>query len=474
MPNRSVLLALPIARGHPLVTPDLGLGFLATVLRDKGWNVAVRDFPCERLSLQAFAAYIDSNDFAVIGFKLFSNDLHSPREMMKTIRRLKPSTTIVLGGPHPSCSPEDVLIAFPEADYAFWGEAEETLPVLLELVTQNEATPERLAPIAGLIFRIHDSVQVNQPAHPRDLDRIGIPAWDLIDPRKYENRMGLWPLKRHPRAATLHAVRGCANDCAFCTAHRITGRTVRFRSIGLVMQELKMLHDDYGVREFHIIDDAFTADHDYAMEFCAALNRSGLDLVWACPIGLRLDSLSSELLKAMEASGCYAAVVGIESGSQRILDFVRKGLTLETIREKTALIARETNWILGGFFVLGFPTETREEIYQTINFAAELPLDTALFGGYHLVKGTDTYRYVRREEKPSDTEFSPIREYGDLHVLDYAPEGMSKAELAALVRRAYWKFFLSRPSRILRLIGWSRRPWQLASLARRFGRVMLP
>lgn len=465
----NVLLAQPVGQRVPQVTPDIGLGFLATSLRNRGHRVDLVDCVCEGFSQDDFARYLRANRFDVVGIKVFSTDLESTRQMLANVRLENPKAVTVIGGPHPSGSPEDVLLDVPEADYAFRGEGENGLVALIEHLAKNDVAAESLAGIPGLIFREDDAIHVNAPDLERDLERLGIPAWDLIDPRKYERFEKLWIFQKRRTVASLQVVRGCPFACAFCACHTITGRVVRFRSVELVMKELRILHEDYGVREFQIIDDFFTAKRSYVMEFCAALEREGLDMVWCCPHGLRVDSLDAELLRTMEGAGCYGTSVGIESGSQRILDFVNKRITPDLVREKLQLIAKETDWITQGAFILGFPTETREEILETIDFAASLPLHCIVMTPFKVYRGTALYNYLHAQQKTAKVAHS-VRE---AYVVDYAPDGMTQEELAGLIRKAYWRFF-SNPSRVLSLLRHLHSPAQLRMLLGKLRLRMLP
>lgn len=465
----NVLLAQPVGQWVPQVTPDIGLGFLATSLRNRGHRVDLVDCVCEGFSQDDFARYLRANRFDVVGIKVFSTDVESTRQMLANVRVENPKAVTVLGGPHPSGSPEDVLLDVPEADYAFRGEGENGLVALIEHLAKNDVAAESLAGIPGLIFREDDAIHVNPPDLERDLERLGIPAWDLIDPRKYERYEKLWSFQKRKTVASLHVVRGCPFACAFCACHTITGRVTRFRSVELVMKELRMLHDDYGVREFQIIDDFFTAKRSYVMEFCAALEREGLDMLWCCPHGLRVDSLDAELLRTMEGAGCYGTSVGIESGSQRILDFVNKRITPDLVREKLELIAAETNWIVQGSFILGFPTETREEILETIDFAASLPLHSIIMTAFRVYRGTALCDYLQAQQENGNVAYSKR----DSYVVEYAPDGMTREELAGFIRKAYWRFYAN-PSRTFSLLRHLHSPAQIRMLMRKLLVRMLP
>lgn len=464
--NKRVLLAQPIAHGIPQLTPDIGVGFLASRLREHGYEVSALDCVRERTTLAEFTRFVEQGGFGVVGLKLFTTDIASAREMFEAVKRIAPETVTLLGGPHPSGSPDEVLDQFPCVDYAFRGEAELGLPMLLEHIATDACNKDALDEIPGLIFRTDHGVQANEAGFIEDLDVLGIPAWDLIDPRLYEKHEKLWTFQKRKTVAPLHVVRGCPYACGFCACHTITSRVVRFRSLDLVMRELRLLYDDYGVREFQLVDDFFSARRQYVMEFCRELKRQQLDVVWCCPHGLRLDSLDADLLRTMEDAGCYGTSVGVESGCQRVLDFINKRLTKELIQEKLELIKAHTNWLVQGSFILGFPTETRAEMEETVAFAVSLPIDSIIMTSFRIYKGTPLYDYLR--ETSGETEYSKL----DAYKIEYAPEGMTVPELKKIIQHAYWRFY-RKPERIATLLHYLNRPRHMLMLAGKVRRRLL-
>ena len=296
---------------------------------------------------------------------------------------------------------------FPDADFAFASEAEEGLPMIVDLL--GDLAPEKrrralhedgldLAHIPNLIWR-HDGGTVGNPVRViEDLDSIPMPAWDLIDPASYPHQAHGTFTRQVPSAATI-ATRGCPYPCTFCAAGINSGKAIRWRGLEPLLDELKFLHTRYGIREFHFEDDNFTLKRERVLEFCEGLSRLNMGVTWALPNGLRLDKLDKEVLQAMERAGCYGFAVGIESGSQRVLNLMAKHLTLERIEEQLHLIASTTKIDVTGFFILGFPGETREEMQETIRFAMRLPMVKANFGSYMPHPGTKEYRKLKADGK---------------------------------------------------------------------------
>ena len=251
--------------------------------------------------------------------------------------------------------------------------------------------------------------------------------------------------KRFPVAPILTS-RGCPYECAYCGSPVNMTRHYRMRSISHVLDEIEMLMQNYGVREIHIIDDMFSLKKERVLEFCDGLEKRKIDIAYTFPNGLRLDSLDKEILRRMKETGAYAFTVGIESGSQRILDAMKKKLTLELITSKVNLI-RECGLEPSGFFIIGYPGETVDDIKATINFAKSLPLKRAHFSNFLPLPGTEATEMLYRAGEIETGNWDELSYY---HV-PYAPRGMSKEEIKKWQRYAFLSFHL-RPSILAGLI----------------------
>jgi radical SAM superfamily enzyme YgiQ (UPF0313 family) len=174
-------------------------------------------------------------------------------------------------------------------------------------------------------------------------------------------------VKKTP-VAPIITTRGCPYNCSYCSASIISGRQLRFRSPSLVVDEIEMLVNTYGVREIQIEDDNFTLNTKHALEICREIIRRGIKVIWSLPNGVRVDCLTDELLADMRKSGCYLMALGIESGNQRLLDESGKKLDLTIVPDMVNKV-RKAGIAVWGFFMIGFPSETNQEVWETINFA---------------------------------------------------------------------------------------------------------
>lgn len=435
--NPRVLLVKPVTPQNLIlnVVPPIGLGYLATALRKAGFKqVAILDCLKENLDFVAFNKRIKSYNPDIVGFQVFSHDLSSLEISLKIIKKINPKIITLAGGPHPSGFPQQTLETLPLLDYAFKGEAEVGLPLLIRKLSVKKGNLFR---IPGLIYRQGRKIVVNPQIFPGNLDSLGFPAWDLIDPREYPNAPQGVFFKNLP-VAPLMATRGCPFLCTFCAGRTITGLKVRPRSIGYILSEIKFLKEKYGVREIHFLDDNFTLNRSYVREFCQKLLKSNLNISWCCPNGVRLDTLDLEVLKLMKASGCYYVSVGIESGSNRILKLMKKKLTVEKIKRQIKMI-KKSGITVNGFFILGYPGETKKEMEATIKLSRSLGLTRVAFYNFLPLPGTEIYEQLARNgEIEEDMDFSHIFQAET----PYSPVSVSQKELKKIQQKAYLLFYL--------------------------------
>lgn len=456
-----VLLVKPAIRAEMTfnVSPPLGLGYLAAALRRAGHDVALLDCVCRGLDLAGFVTA--ARDWApdVVGMSAYSHDLPWVRQALEAVRQELPRAWTLLGGPHATGMGGRVLEQCPAADLALAGEAESTLPRLLEALDgPRRALPEGVTGLPGVLFR--GGPATVEPALESDLDAIPLPSWDLMPPAAYPEAPQGTFFRRRPIAPMLFT-RGCPFSCAFCAGPAVAGRKLRRRSLEGIFGELSLLMTVHGVRELHILDDSFTLDRKLVQGFCEGVLSQGIDLAWGCPNGVRLDSLDAATLALMKRAGCYYVSVGIESGSNRILQAMGKGLELAQIRAQVAL-ARSSGLQVNGFFILGYPGETEREIRATIDLSLELGLHRAMFFSFLPLPGTAAWREL---ESTGELEAPDWGGYFQASA-PYAPRGMTRDQLKRLSREAYRRFYL-RPVPALRLLASVRSAGQVRYILRR-------
>lgn len=424
---KKVILVKPYNRSDH-IQPSLGLGWIANNIRDIA-SVDIVDCIKENLnSSDKFINFIEKLKPDIIGVQCYSFDIYKVREILEKIKILDKNIITVLGGPHPTLTGADCFNFFGNIlDFIFIGESEKSFRDFL--------TGKKYAEISGFAYRDNNKIELNQPILSKNLDELGFPAWDIIKPQTYPEAQHGAFFENFP-IAPIMITRGCPFDCTFCAGNKISGKQVRFRSVDAVISEIKMLYKDFGIREFHIIDDNFIINKKYTLNLLNEFKNIGFKFSWATPNGVRLDCLDSEILSLMKETGLYLISLGIESGSDRILKFIKKNITIAKIKEKIELI-QKNKIDVAGFFIIGLPTETKDEIKQTIDLSLSLPLVRANFFTFLPFPGTESYEFVKNEKRELKIDH---KEFYFMNAV-YTPEGITRTELKNLQRKAFFKFY---------------------------------
>ncbi len=442
----SIILVKPYMKVDE-VQPPLGLGYLAGAVRKES-DVEILDCIKLKLPPDKFRKYLQARGrkYDVIGFQAYTFDLDQVDALSRIARVLYPEAQIFVGGPQPTLAPKETLRFLKHVDFGFDGEAECGFQKLVGLISKGEHTnPGELEKVPGLIYRKDGGVVSNPRGLFHELDKLD-PSWDLFDLKSYPLAPHGAFCKQHPIAPMI-LTRGCPFRCKFCGGYRISGRIPRTHSPEWAVSQIELLKRDYGIREIHIEDDNLTANKKFVTAFCNLLIEKNLGITWTCPNGMRLDTLDGELVALMKKSGLYAVSVGIEVASDKTRASMSKDLTTETIREKIALLRRHGLEVIG-FFIVGYPGETRRDIEDTINFACSLDLKRATFSAFKPFPGTEIY-----DELVARGEMKPIDDWSvfSLNKIAWAPQGITEQELRNLRRKALLKFYL-RPKIIFKMM----------------------
>lgn len=377
-----------------IVGPEIGLGVLASHLRAEGHQVAILD--CIRDGVRtetAFMQQVSAFSPQLVGFKAFTMDVPFVKEASRWLKKAYPDCPVVVGGPYPSGDPQGLHQVLPDCDFGFVGEADIGFPQLVKKLEEERAdhlSLSDLKEIPGLIAQKEGQVLQNPTGARKNLDEVMIPAWDLIDPRTYSPYRRAWG--SGGPYTPIYFTRGCPYDCTFCAVKVINGKLMRRRSVENIVSELKLLYDHYGVRSLSVADDMWTIYKPHVLEVCEGILQSGLKFKWDFPNAVRIDSIDEEMLKLFERCGWVSISIAIETGSQEVIDHMKKKIQLEEAREKAELIKRVTNMELFGFFIMGYPKEDERALKATVSFALSLPLDHCLFFYFTPHPGTEIYR----------------------------------------------------------------------------------
>lgn len=438
-----VLLVNPTVLDNPLVEPNLSLGYLATALRAAGHEPVILDElkkPAHRP--RDLRTYLEQQRFDAAGVHVYAMNALKARAILRTFREVNPRGVTLLGGPYVAATPEAAMNVVPEADYGFHAEGERGVPRLLDRLAAGALGDPTT--VENLVWRDGDHVCFGPKVFEPNLDALGVPAWDLIAPAHYSmSPLGIFT-QRLP-LATMITSRGCPYPCNFCTIKSITGNRTRRRSVAHVLDEIRLLKREHGVREIHFVDDHILGNPDgnqkgptWLTELCEAMVRERIDVTWTVPQGVRLDGLDEPLVRLMERAGCHAIGVGIESGSQRVLDAMEKKLDLATIREKVALVRRATKIKVEGLVMLGYPGETPEEIDATIRMVQALPLSFCSFLTYMPWPGAEPNERALAASGLAPADYERM---GVLNVID-VPGQIPAKDLRRYDLKAFLSFYL--------------------------------
>ncbi len=359
---------------------------LASVLRENGHTIKIFDHNVENNGINWCLKFNPE----LIGFTSFTGPMIRDALTLSGIFRKYLEVPIVWGGVHASLLPVQT-VNDPRVDMCVVGEGEETI---VELADNLERTRE-LNEIKGLVWKkvTNGSTKIieNAPrAFIKDLDALPFPAWDLLDAKKYQaTSMGL---KRSSQ--TLFAIqssRGCPFQCGFCYNTIFNKRTWRFKSAERVIEELSFLKEKFKVDRVNFKDDNFVVNKKRAVKICKGIYKDKMDINFA--IDCRVDLLTTPLAKYLKVAGCDQIFFGVESGSPRILRFIKKGITLDQAY-KSIKICRDVKIQSTTSFVIGFPTETLEDVIQTKNFINHLKPDNLLLKIFVPYPGSFLYDYV--------------------------------------------------------------------------------
>ncbi len=418
------------------LNPPLGLLYVASSLIAENHSVRVLDMPCEGISYADIPKYLEGNRPDIVGITVMSFTLIDVLIVSEIIKKFDDSITVVYGGPHVNIFPEE-SIRLPHVDYLVLGEGELSFPKLVACL-ENEMLP---LDVSGVVFQKDNKiVNTGNPEFITDLDSIPFPARDLTPFEKYSSLLA----KRSP-ITTMISSRGCPHRCLFCDRPHL-GKSFRARSPVNIVDEFTECVE-LGIREFIIYDDTFTIDRDRVLEVCKEIRDRGLDIGW--DVRARVSDVDTELLSKMRSAGCERIHFGVESGNEKILKVIRKGITKGQALDAFNW-AKDSGISTLAYFMIGHPGETMDTVQETIDFAIKLDPDFIHFSITTPFPSTDLYR-MGLEDGIIERDY--WSEYAHDPSPDFIPplweENMNRVELTNLLKQAYKSFYI-RPNYIIK------------------------
>jgi len=366
-------------------SPSIGLLLLAAKAREIGYDTQIIESDLEGLSAKIVADMILEINPKFIGITLFTVGVFNAAIIAKIVRQKNPNIIILVGGPHMSSMGYETMNKFEDFDVAVLHEGELILENLLNSIENKES----LENVQGIIYRDADKSikRTSPPPSIEDLDSLPMPAWDLLPnfPDAY-----LPAIYDYPRApvATYSASRGCPFLCEFCDTSTF-GAKIRYNSPQRVYDTMKHLSDIYGIKHLQFVDDLFVAHNARVVEFSKLLIANKLDMTWSCTA--RVNTVKPETLALMKEAGCWEISFGLESGSDWLLERMKKSQRVDTAIQAVKW-THEAGIRVKGLLMLGYPGETRQTINETKEFVKNIPLTTMNLSKFTPYPGSPIYR----------------------------------------------------------------------------------
>lgn len=420
------------------ISPPLGLLSIAAVLEESHHDVFIADFNLERFDEQKLFGYITEKEINVIGISIVTPKVYGAMELAVTLKNKFPGIRIIAGGPHATLMPVQLLDDCPSIDIVIQGEGEFRMRDLVAALVKGDDIEK----IDGIAFRKDGRIITIPPSgFINDINVIPRPARHLVDILRYSSHMKtiLSP------ATTMMTSRGCPYKCIYCSKS-ITGEKLRAMTPENVIAEMEFLIRKYKLREIIFYDDSFTLNKERTMKICDLIIRKGLKIKWQCET--RVNLVNEELLKKMKQAGCYLIAYGIESGSENVLKILKKGITKEQVRNAVSMTRRAGIKMIG-YFMIGIPGETAEDVKETIRFSKSLDVDFAQYSIATAYPGTELYEIAKAQNKISDDWSKSIYALGAKPLVCLSDIPLEV--LSSLTRKAYRSFYF-RPTYVFRKI----------------------
>ena len=408
--------------------PPTDLMYLAAIAEEAGFEAMIRDYSLggdlEKDLLDFKPDYLLAN----VATPTFKSDMSA---INKVKDRLPSCRTIVKGAPFLTYN-TNVIYENPFVDYVIIGEPELTLKEILEGVPDNE--------ILGICYKENfQGVKNELRPYNENLDDLPFPARHLIDNAIYKRP------DNGEMQAVIKVSRGCPFHCFFCLASPVSGMKVRKRSAENIIAEIKECVEKYHINNFLFWSDIFNIDIDWTLNLCRKIIESGLRITWSA--NTRADTMDDEMAALMYKSGCRLVSIGVESGSQEILNHIGKKITLNDIRN-TVKILKKNKIKIYNYFVLGLPWETEKTAEETIRFAIELDSNFVSFYTASPLPGTKFFAYALVNKLVCDTGLNFDGAYYSPIVRSHE---LSKERIMELHKSAVKRFYL-RPGFILKTV----------------------
>ncbi len=417
--------------------PPIGVALLGTILDQDGHDVRILDLQMDQFTEKELFEYIESFNVELVCLSMLDATMKIVNGIFSSVKQKFPSIITVCGGVHASMYPEQTLQENKDIDYLVHGEAEETMKELVANI-QNKKDLEK---INGIYYRNKEERIIFTGYRPlvKDLDQFPIPNRKFFDLKKYIPTPNQY--KRMP-ATNMITGRGCTYSlCTFCFESTPYVREKGYRRISVkrAIEEIQYLQKEYGIKEIVFWDDEFLMGADWVEDFCDEILARKIDIVWSC-YG-KVNFVKPERMKKMRLAGCWNIFFGLESGNQELLNLIKKGQTLDMMRNAVKW-SHEAGIEVRGSFILGLPGETPEMGKKTVDFALTLDLDYGQFNLTTPFTGTEMYEVCKSGKYGLFNGEEDFEKYTTASVVFLPKDYVNEKQLLDLRDEAYRRFYL--------------------------------
>lgn len=360
--------------------PPIDMMSLSAIAKKRGYETFFKDYGLKGETVYDFLRdlRVYKPDFLVLN--VASTTLEKDLSILTQARDSLEDTVVIVKGAIFNFSSYSIMQKNPEIDVALRGEIEEAFDEIIQYKNFKE--------IKGITYQINNKI-ISTADRPLadNIDNLPVLDRDLIDNTLYQR-----PDTKKPQTI-IRVSKGCPNHCFFCLATPLNGKIVRYRSPELIVDEIRECVSLYNIKDFIFWSDIFNMNKKWVQKLCRLIIESNLKINFSA--NTRVDTLDSETLKLMKKAGCTLISMGVESGSQDILDKMGKKITLEQIKNAVSLVKKAGIQIYA-YYVIGLPWETKETLKATFNFAKQLNTHYATFYTATALQGTKFYDYVNK------------------------------------------------------------------------------
>lgn len=383
-PTKDLLVIPPL--------PPMDLMYMAAVAENITqpcyYEAKIMDYSLVENSLEQLKIDLTEFNPDYLVLNVASTTLENDLSILELVKKMCPNVITIAKGAHFLTSNTDILRNYKNLDLIMVGEVEDTLKEILEEHQYDK--------IKGLCYRDGFMAKyTGKRPFIQNLDKLPFPARHLVNNAIFKRP------DNNKVQAIIKVSRGCPHHCFFCLATPVSGAKVRYRSAENIIEEIKECVESYKIKNFLFWSDIFNADRDWTIDFCQKLIDSGLNINWSC--NTRADTADRKMVKLMHKAGCSLVSIGVESGSQYILDKIGKKITIEQIK-RTVKTFKRARIKIYNYFVIGLPWDNETTIEETIDFAVRLNSDFVSFYTATPLPGTRFYKFALENNLLSDKD----------------------------------------------------------------------